>query len=241
MAERKNRKKYSEIIRQLKMMEKRGYIKTHRPNNTGVGKTLEDLLGIRENNFAGPNGHQTELKSGRRESATALTLFSKAPMPKGINHDLRERFGRSVGDEKILYTTINAVAQNRIYGKPGFRLVVGRSKISIRHPRYGRLKTPYWDKKALQSAFDKKYAKNLLYVKADSKESGKNERFHYNEAWLMRGFDFARFVRLLRDGHVKVDMRMGLDPDGRIHDHGTAFRIPQNKFELFFLNRKRVM
>ena len=29
--------------------------KTHRKSDTGIGKTLEDLLGIKENNIASPN------------------------------------------------------------------------------------------------------------------------------------------------------------------------------------------
>jgi len=31
-----------------------GFIKTHRTGYTGIGKTLEDLLGIIENNISGP-------------------------------------------------------------------------------------------------------------------------------------------------------------------------------------------
>jgi len=43
-------KGYQEIIRKLRIIKKKSYIKTHRPGNTGVGKTLEDLFGIKEKN-----------------------------------------------------------------------------------------------------------------------------------------------------------------------------------------------
>jgi len=46
---------YHKLIKKLKAIEKMGYIKTHRAGNTGIGKTLEDLLGITENNVPGPN------------------------------------------------------------------------------------------------------------------------------------------------------------------------------------------
>ena len=47
----------------------------------GIGKTLEDLLGIKENNFPGPDGITTELKSARKNSKSMLTLFTKSPDP----------------------------------------------------------------------------------------------------------------------------------------------------------------
>ena len=39
--------------------------------------------------------------------------------------------------------------------------------------------------------------------------SGKNEEFHFNEAWLMHGFDFDNFIKLLNDGKILVDIRIG--------------------------------
>jgi len=37
---------YQEIITKLRYIKDSGYVKTHRTGNTGIGKTLEDLLGI---------------------------------------------------------------------------------------------------------------------------------------------------------------------------------------------------
>ena len=51
---------YNELVRKLKAIKKMGYIKTHRTGNTGIGKTLEDLLGIKENNIPGPNAAMIE-------------------------------------------------------------------------------------------------------------------------------------------------------------------------------------
>jgi len=70
-----------------------GYIKTHRIGDTGIGKTLEDLLGISENNIAGPDFDIYELKSARKLTSSMLTLFTKVPQPKGANKTLLELFG----------------------------------------------------------------------------------------------------------------------------------------------------
>lgn len=234
--------KYSEIVDQLPELKERGYIKTHRKGNTGIGKTLEDLLGVQENNFAGPNGHNTELKSGRKDSGSMLTLFTKSPLPARINRQLVEKFGKPTDKGgKVLHSTINAVSRNTLFGKPGFKIIIQRTSIEINHEQYGDLPTPYWNSTNLESAFNKKYPQNLLYVKADFRGRGKDEEFHYNEAWLMSGFSFKRFVELLMSGQIRIDIRLGQYPNGRLHDHGTGFRVKPEDLDLCFSNRERIL
>ena len=86
-------KTYEELVEGLHKIKKMGFVKTHRAGNTGIGKTLEDLLGIEENNFAGPDGITTELKAGRKNAASMLTLFTKSPQPPKINSVLLKEFG----------------------------------------------------------------------------------------------------------------------------------------------------
>ena len=44
-----------EFITKLGKIRDCGYLKSHRSGDTGIGKTLEDLLGIDENNISGPD------------------------------------------------------------------------------------------------------------------------------------------------------------------------------------------
>ena len=101
--------------------------------------------------------------------------------------------------------------------------------------------TPYWEKQELEKAFNRKYPRNLLYVKADYKGKRKEEEFHFNEAWLMHGFDSDNFIKLFKDGKILVDIRIGQYPDGRPHDHGTAFRVLPDNLDLCFTSRKRIL
>ena len=39
------------LQKKLEEIKKMGFVETHRSGNTGIGKTLEDLLKIKENNF----------------------------------------------------------------------------------------------------------------------------------------------------------------------------------------------
>src|SRR4030067_1961149 len=84
---------YNEFAEKISQIKDKGFVVSNRPGDTGIGKTLEDLLGISENNIAGPDFDVYELKSGRKDSASMLTLFTKAPMPKGANKSLLETFG----------------------------------------------------------------------------------------------------------------------------------------------------
>ena len=186
-------KTFDQLVEEIKKLKKRGFIKTHRSGNTGIGKTLEDLLGIKENNFPGPDGITTELKSARKNSKSMLTLFTKSPDPHGINSKLLKNFGYPGENGKLhLHSTINALEFNTLKGKTGFKIEIKDGQINIA----SKLKNivPYWKKETLQKSLEKKY-KELLYVKAESKGSDSNEKFHFNEAWLMKGFDFKNFVK----------------------------------------------
>ena len=234
-------KTYLEVIQKLREIKEMGYIRTHRTGNTGIGKTLEDLLGITENNIPGPNATETELKSARKNVSSMLTLFTKSPLPKKANSALLQKFGyESERDNrrKELHTTINAVNFNQLKGTPGFKINIKDDRIELISSQNEIL--GYWDRETLKNAFEKKLP-NLLYVKAEARGSGSKEEFWFNEAWLLSGFDFYNFLNNLREGVILVDIRIGQYPDGRPHDHGTGFRVLPDKLDMCFKNKERIM
>jgi len=252
---------YEEFIQQLKKIKDMGYVKTHRIGPTGIGKTLEDLLGIHENNIPSPNHKMMELKSARKNAKSMLTLFTKSPLPKKANSVLLKTFGypSSRGnDRKELHTTVNAINYNTLKGSAGFKIDVHDDRIELvsknivdqgviafiaikkREEKRQKEVLGYWDKETLKNSFERKLSM-LIYVKADSKGSGSDEEFWFNEAWLLKGFDFDNFINLLKKGDILVDIRIGQYPDGKPHDHGTGFRVFPDKLDLCFSHRKRVM
>ncbi len=234
-------KGYSSILKKLKEIKKMGYIKTHRAGNTGIGKTLEDLLGIEENNIPGPNARMIELKSARKNASSMLTLFTKSPLPPKANSVLLEKFGyesRRGNHRKELHTTVSAREFNTLKGRPGFKIIIEEERLNL--VTANNEIVGYWDKDTLKKSFERKMPK-LLYVKADSRGSGSNEEFWFNEAYLLSGFDFENFVRLLKEGTILVDIRIGQYPDGRPHDHGTGFRVLPAKLDLCFEHREKIL
>src|SRR5258708_740631 len=53
-------------------------------NHGGIGNTLEDLLGITENNLPIPNAAEWELKTQRLNSSSLTTLLHMEPSPRAI-------------------------------------------------------------------------------------------------------------------------------------------------------------
>lgn len=242
---------YKEFVERIKQIKELGFIESNRSGDTGIGKTLEDLLGIVENNIAGPDFGIYELKSGRKDSPSMLTLFTKAPMPKGANKSLLEAFGykqrtkknrkqRQVTEyidaeipeqecdirEKELHVTVDSKSVNSI----GFKLEPRDKRIYISNAKNV---IAYYDESTLRIAFEKKYKKLILVLASSKKEKGK-EWFWFNEAYLLEGFSFKRFAELVKEGVIKLDLRIGHYPDGRPHDHGTGFRIlPKDRPKCF--------
>jgi len=232
---------FNEITKKLRELKTKGYIRTHRIGTTGIGKTLEDLLGITENNIPGPNAAMIELKSARKNVSSMLTLFTKSPLPEKANSLLLQKFGyesaRGNG-RKELHTTVNAIEYNQLKGKPGFKIDIKGDRINLITAQNEIV--GYWDQETLRTFFEKKLPK-LLYVKAEARGRGSNEEFWFNEAWLLSGFNFESFINLLKEKVIFVDIRIGQYPDGRPHDHGTGFRVFPDKLDLCFKHRERIM
>ena len=234
----------NDFIREYKKIKEMGWIKTHRSGPTGIGKTLEDLLGIEENNIDGPDFGEYELKSCRINSQSMLTMFTKTPQPPRSNTYLREKYGYSSNvynnDEKVLHSTLTAARFVPIAdtGKK-LRIICDNEKISIASE--SEIENVFWDKESLRKAFEKKYKNKFIYAKAKNRGTGATEEFNFIEAYEVSGFDYDAMIKLLEDGKIFVDLRIGQYPDGRTHDHGTGFRIRESDQHLLFKINKRIV
>lgn len=73
------------LIDELKAISCKGWIENARHGNQGgIGNTLEDLLGIEENNLPIPNAAEWELKSQRLNTTALTTLFHIEPSPRAV-------------------------------------------------------------------------------------------------------------------------------------------------------------
>ena len=231
-----------------------GYVPSHRHGDTGVGNTLEDLLGIEENSIQASDINDVELKANRKDSSSNITLMTKSPDKRGVNKNiLREEYGYQTPESKdinpkakILHTTVDGKDFNTLNGKPFMKLTFEGDKMYLEHFEDGRLDDIYWSKEQLEKAFEKKYpAQKIYHVQAEVKVDEGEEKFYYDEADSLEGFSFNKMMNGLESGDLKIDIRLGLYESGKKagkeHDNGTAIRIPANKLEKFFNKKKKLL
>ena len=240
------------LIQELKEIKQMGWVPNARPGNVGgVGNTLEDLLGIKENNLPIPNAAEWELKCQRLNSGSLTTLFHMEPSPTAyrfVPQILLPKYGWKHQKAGILYPLGEMSFRQTINGPTGtdrgFRVVVDRiaRKVMIsfnylavvdHHKEWlesvghrvglGELSPqPYW---GFDDLFHKAGTKllNAFYVQAESRKDDGVEFLHYCRIQILRKFDFEHFLNAIEGGNVLVDF------DARTgHNHGTKFRLKQD-------------
>lgn len=220
------------------------WIKTHRNNDTGIGKTLEDILEIEENNKDEPDFGDYELKSCRKNSNSLLTLFTKAPEPKNINATLRDLYGyeqeKNNKIKKVLHATLSTSAYVKLLSDHSLKITVDEEQRKILIIDENNVATAYWTFETLKNTLNKKYRNKFVYVYADCKKIDSIEYFKYETAYEYIGISFDKFLSLLRAGKIRIDIRIGQNPDGSVHDHGTGFRIASNDLLSLFDEKKLI-
>ncbi len=121
--------------------------------------------------------------------------------------------------EKELHVTVDSLKPNSV----GLKLGLRGNTLFIANDMNANI---YYEEDYLKKSFENKWKHKLVYVMAENRRvQGQLEEFWYNEAYLLDGFDFGSFSSLVNKGVIMVDIRIGHYPDGRLHDHGTAFRV----------------
>lgn len=191
------------LIEKLGVIRNKGWIKNARPGNSGgVGNTLEDLLGIQENNLPIPNAAEWELKCQRSDTTSLTTLFHMEPSPRALKFVpkiLLPLYGwshQTIENEMSFRQTISG----NNYSDRGFMVKLNKDerKVTIsfnknkvlleKHSDWLKLvenkvgldeitPQPYW-------GFDDLYHKagtkllNCFYIRAEVKKDNSEEYFH---------------------------------------------------------------
>ncbi|MFH0770966.1 MAG: MvaI/BcnI family restriction endonuclease, partial [Candidatus Peregrinibacteria bacterium] len=127
------------LIEKLLEIVKKGWILNNRHgNHGGIGNTLEDLLGIKENNLPIPNAAEWELKTQRLNSTSLTTLFHIEPSPRAIRfvpQVLLPKYGWAHQEDGKKYAKGEMSFRQTIHGKSrsdrGFKVVIDRESQKI--------------------------------------------------------------------------------------------------------------
>ena len=240
------------LIAKLKEISAMGFVPNTRKGNAGgVGNTLEDLLGINENNLPIPNAAEWELKAQRINTSSLTTLFHIEPSPRAIKfvpQVLLPKYGWAHKEDGLKYPKGEMSFRQTINGQSrsdrGFMVVINRSEkkilisfdakgTDIRHKKWiesvkkrvglGELDPqPYWGFDDLEHKAGTKLL-NAFYVQAEVNIVRKKENYHYTKVMMLQKFNFEGFLKALEEGNIFVDF------DARTgHNHGTKFRMRQD-------------
>jgi len=221
----------AEFKRLFTQIKQEGWVPTQRKGPTGVGHTLEQLLGLKENNIASPDFGKIEIKAHRIGSSSLITLFTfnrKVWKMKALEavrkHGTPDENGR-LG----LYFTMS-----RTPNSTDLFLHIEDESISVRHISGSVLAE--WQLETLAQRFMQKVPK-LLLVNAFSEMRGDREWFKYERARLLSGTTAEIIRNQILEGNIVVDLRLH-DETTRARNHGTGFRAREDRLPALFRNVK---
>ncbi len=217
----------AEFKEKFEKVKEMGFVKARRSGPTGVGHTLEQLLGMTENNIALPDLGEVELKGKRLNSSSMITLFTfnrKAWKMKPL--DAVKTYGSLDKNGRLgLYYTMSPTPNGA-----GLFLHVESETISVRHIS-GQILAE-WKMEDLTKRFLQKIPAFVL-VTAKSEERDGVEWFSYTRAQIVHGTTPNILQEQIAAGNILVDLRLH-DQVTRARNHGTAFRVKEKNLSQIF-------
>jgi len=218
-----------EFIIKMREIKNMGFVKSLRKGPTGIGYTLESLLGIKENALASPDLGKVELKAHRSESTSMITLFTfnrkvwKMPPLEAI-----KKYGSYDNNHRLgLYYTMSLKPNSH-----GLFLYVAEDTISVRH--IDGITIAEWNLEALTEQFNHKIP-SLVLVYANTEERDGNEFFFFNRAVIMHNTTKQILFNQFMNENLLVDLRLH-DKVTMARNHGTGFRAKEDRLIELFAN-----
>jgi hypothetical protein len=214
-------------------IKQQGWIQTKRNGTTGIGQTLEQLLGLTENNFAAPDLGEIELKTHRIGSKSMVTLFTfDRDAWKTEPLTAIRKYGTKDADGRLgLYFTMSKTPNSQ-----GIYLKIEPDTLSVCH-KDGTILLA-WKFVELLQRFQQKFPA-LILVRARNEKRDGTEFFKYESAVFLKDSTADIFRRQIEKETVLIDLRLH-DNETSARNHGTAFRIRQENLPLLFKTVKEL-
>jgi hypothetical protein len=223
----KDKMTLNEFVKAFGELKAKDWVKSERRGPTGIGHTLEKLIGLRENNIAYPDLGTIELKAHRINSNSMITLFTfNRKVWKMKPLEAIKKYGTPDENGRLgLYFTMS-----RTPNSTGLFLHIESETISVRHVS-GEI-VAEWQLEILAERFTKKIPA-LILVSAFSEMRGDDEWFKFDRAQLLKGTSAAIIRSQILAGNILVDLRLH-DKITSARNHGTGFRAHEDKLPLLF-------
>lgn len=222
------------LFSKLRELAKRGPILVEKKGPGRYGLAIEKALGIEQNSDKSADFMGIELKT--KADKSLQTLFSRTPSRYVEDNDKKGFFERhSYFDDKrcrrALYTSFGCQPDSL-----KFRLQVTGQTVQVF--RQDSLVLEY-DAETIEAALLSKHSQTAYLAVSPKAEQGK-------ELCVLTGVRYCkwpsiiRFLRLLSEGNVFLDLTLSQADNGAIKDHGFLWRVRSESLENLYLHTQAV-
>lgn len=201
--------------------------------DTGVGFTIETMLGIEANSSKDPDYKGIEIKSGR-SSKTRTTLFAQVPnwdrSPCKKSAEILNKYGYERGDDFKLYCTLSTMKEN----SQGLSFIYDETTDEIQEWYQKKELVAVWSGELLRKRLQEKHAETF-WIKAKSEVIEGQEYFRLISVTHTRAPILSQFMPLIQAGVITMDhliKRSG--GNNRVSEKGPLFKINKNDLCLLF-------
>lgn len=224
-----------ELLFKLRKIASGGYVPALLQADTAIGRTLEDLLGIKMNSSKTPDYKGIELKSARENKGTRKGLFGKTPNWELSKFKERADILNAFGywDKGIfrLYNTIRATGRNA-------QGLILRTDYQMNYliensDRKDIGDFLIWELEVLKQALASKHKETFWITAASKIEDGK-EYFQYKSAVHTKNPMVNQLGLLIDSGEITLDYPIKRMPNGSVIDKGCNFKLKPKSLDLLF-------
>ena len=232
------------LNQEFKRIREMGYVKSTRNGYTSVGKTLEDLLGKKEETLTTPDYYGIELKTKIGYSNSYTTLFNLTPDGNLVIERLSQTYGypdKILKNKKVLNISITStptLVANRYFFNLKVDYFQRKLKLIIQN-KFGDILEEHitWSFDNLKERLEQKL-KYLALVNAWSTTRNNEKYYKYYQIKYYKLRDFDKFIELIDKGIIRVSIKMGVFrtgiKKGLSHDRGTSFELKPLDFYMLF-------
>lgn len=224
-----------ELLERLKRLSMAGPVKSLVKGDTGIGRTLENCLGIKMNPSKSPDYKGIELKSFRDERNNRKTLFAQVPDWSASkfksSKEILENFGYNREGILKLYCTVSALDRN----SQGLMLKLdeGLDSLLENSDKAGIGDFVVWGLDGLKSRLQEKH-KETFWIEAKSTTIDDVEYFDYSAVEHTKSPVLSQLAPLIEQGDITVDHLIKRKLNGQVTEKGPLFKIKPSSIKLLF-------
>lgn len=229
----------NELMEKLRIIHKRGFIKSVGYGDTCVGMTLEHALGIKPNSSKDPDYKGIELKASRvndkGKSSNRANLFSQAPDWKNSKgHNDRYILDKYGYYDKKKRFNLNCTVSCKPNQQGLFFEIEQENLINYAQKNgFAKEYVVQWSLKKFKSTLLKKH-RETFWVKAEPKVDGGVEFFRYDHVVHTMAPNVTIVPYLFEHGIITMDYTLHFKEDNSVREHGYLFKLKSNKIDMLF-------